>query len=165
MSFMTETTTTPTGRESVWDYPRPPRVEIDDRRVVVMSGESELANSTIAHRVLETSHPPLFYIPAQHVKWAHLKPSRHTTYCEYKGRASYFDLKTGSRSDRNVAWTYRTPSRGYEQLRDMVAFYPGKVECFVDGTRVEPQAGDFYGGWITPEIEGPFKGGPGTFGW
>ncbi len=162
---MSSAKTTPRSRESVWDYPRPPRVELDDRRVVVMSGEIELATTTIAHRVLETSHPPVFYIPAQHVGWAHLKPNRHTTFCEYKGRANYFDLKGGAQVIRNVAWTYRTPSPGFEQLRDMVAFYPGKVDCYVEGVKVEPQAGDFYGGWITPEIDGPFKGGHGTTGW
>ena len=152
--------------ESVWDYPRPPRVEASTRRVRVEVDGVVIVESTRALRVLETSHPPVYYVPPEDVRSEFLRPSRRTTWCEFKGEALYYDLEIGERTVRDVAWYYPEPSRGYEALRDHVAFYPGRVDAaYVDDERVQPQDGDFYGGWITSEIEGPFKGAPGTTGW
>ena len=153
-------------RESVWDYPCPPRVEPTTRRIWVVLAGVVIADTRRALRVLETSHPPVFYVPPDDVRREHLSSSSLHTWCEFKGVASYFDANVGDRLVRDAAWYYHAPSPGYEALADHVAFYPGKMDaCYVDGERVQPQTGDFYGGWITSEIEGPFKGGPGTRGW
>lgn len=151
-------------KESVWDYPRPPRIDPDDRRVLVRSGDLTLADSTSAVRVLETSHPPVFYIDPEDVATGFLVPSSHTSYCEFKGKAAYWDLRSEPAVAR-VAWSYPNPASGFIGITDWIAFYPAKVDCFVAGQRVDPQRGGFYGGWITAEITGPFKGGPGTQGW
>ena len=157
---------TPRPRESVWDYPRPPRVEPAARRVWVVLAGVKLADTRGALRVLETSHPPVYYFPPGDVRREHCSPSQLHTWCEFKGMASYLDATVGDRIVREAAWYYPKPSPGYEALAGFIAFYPGKMDaCYVDGERVRPQAGDFYGGWITSEIEGPFKGGPGTRGW
>jgi uncharacterized protein (DUF427 family) len=148
--------------ERVWDYPRPPVVVPCERRAWVALDGRVAADSRRALRVLETSHPPVVYIPADDVV-AELTPSRaRSTWCEFKGRAHYLDA-----GDREaVAWTYPDPSPGFEALRDHVAFYPGRVEgAWLDDERVQAQAGDFYGGWITADLVGPFKGPPGTLGW
>lgn len=147
--------------ESVWDYPRPPRIDRDDRRVLVSHNGHVIAESTRTARVLETSHPPVFYIPPDDVDMEALARNKRTTFCEFKGTATYWDLG----GIDSVAWSYESPSPGYEEIRDWLAFYPSKVDCFVGEEQVLPQEGDFYGGWITSEIEGPFKGGPGTWGW
>ena len=152
--------------ESVWDYPRPPRVEPSPRRVRVVHRGVIVADTTRAVRVLETSHPPGYYIPPVDVRMEFLRPNRHRTWCEFKGRASYFDLEVGGQSVRDVAWYYPEPSSGYEAIREHLSFYPARVdECYVDDERVVAQKGDFYGGWVTGDIVGPFKGGPGTRGW
>jgi uncharacterized protein (DUF427 family) len=152
--------------ESVWDYPRPPRIEASTRRIRVVLGGVTVAETTRALRVLETSHPPVYYVPPDDVRTEFLRPSRKHTFCEFKGQASYYDLEVGGRVVRDAAWYYPDPSRRYEQLRDHVAFYPGRVDaCYVDDEQVQAQSGDFYGGWITGDITGPFKGGPGTTGW
>ncbi len=154
------------AKESVWDYPRPPRVEPSGRLVRVEFAGVVIAETTRAVRVLETSHPPVYYIPPEDVRSEFLRPSRRHTFCEFKGEASYYDLAGGGREVRDAAWYYPDPSPGYEAIRDHLAFYPGRVDAaWVGDERVQPQAGDFYGGWITSEIEGPFKGGPGTAGW
>ena len=154
------------GQESVWDYPRPPRVEPTDREIRVVLGGVEIARTTRALRVLETSHPPVYYIPVADVVDGVLDPVAGTTVCEFKGRASYFDVRSGDAVRLRTAWTYRAPAPGYECLVDTVAFYPSRVDAaFVDGERVRAQEGDFYGGWVTADIVGPFKGGPGTWGW
>jgi len=150
--------------ESVWDYPRPPAVRADDRAIRVTYGEQTIAESTRAVRVLETSHPPVFYIPIADVDTSLLRRNDRSTFCEFKGRAVYWDLD-GARRVPSVAWSYPDPSPGFESITDHLAFYPSKVDCFVDNEAVEAQEGDFYGGWITPEVRGPFKGGPGTWGW
>ena len=147
--------------ESVWDYPRPPRVEKDDRRVVVKLGEVVIADTTGAVRVLETSHPPVFYLPLRDVAAEQLARTERRTFCEFKGVAHYWDVA----GVPNVAWGYDDPSPGFEELVDRITFYPGSFDCFVGDDVVTSQEGDFYGGWITPEITGPFKGGPGTLGW
>jgi uncharacterized protein (DUF427 family) len=152
--------------ESVWDYPRPPRVEQSARRVRVEFAGEVIADTTRARRVLETSHPPVYYIPPEDVRAEFLRPGRRRTFCEFKGEASYYDLVAGGREVRDAAWSYSRPSAGFEAIRDHIAFYPGRVDAaFVDDEAVVAQPGDFYGGWITSDIEGPFKGGPGTGGW
>ena len=155
-----------TATESVWDYPRPPRVEpVRERLRVVVAGVT-IADTERGLRVLETSHPPAYYLPAEDVRTDLLLPSRTTTVCEFKGRAAYVDLHLGDRRIADIAWTYPEPARGYEALRRHYAFYASRVdEAWVGDERVVPQAGGFYGGWITSRITGPFKGGAGTTGW
>ena len=154
------------GQESVWDYPRPPRLETTDRLVEVVFHGQKIVASRRAKRVLETSHPPTFYIPAEDVDWTYLSESTQRTVCEFKGVARYYDLVDGEHRSRDAAWSYPEPVAGFEPIRDHLAFYPSRVEaCYVDGERVAVQEGDFYGGWITSEIVGPFKGGSGTWGW
>jgi uncharacterized protein (DUF427 family) len=149
--------------ESVWDYPRPPRVEPSPAHVGVELDGPVLADTRRSRRVLETSHPPVYYLPADDVRADRLRPSaRRPTVCEFKGMARYYDA--GDRSA--VAWSYASPSPGYEAIAGHFAFYPGRVDrATVDGEQVEAQPGDFYGGWITSAVTGPFKGGPGTTGW
>jgi uncharacterized protein (DUF427 family) len=152
--------------ESVWDYPRPPRLERSTRRVRVVLGDVTVADTTRAYRVLETSHPPVYYIPPEDVRSEYLRPGRRHTHCEFKGQASYYDLVVGEREVPDAAWYYPEPSSRFASIRDHVAFYPGRVDAaFVDDELVAAQPGDFYGGWITADIEGPFKGPPGTAGW
>lgn len=158
------------GQESVWDYPRPPRVEASDATVEIVLGGVTIASTTAALRVLETSHPPAFYLPADAFVPGALVRTAGSTWCEFKGAATYFDVvAVGSRTAVAAAragWTYPRPSRGYEQLVDHVAVMPGAMErCTVDGEVVLPQEGGFYGGWITSQVVGPFKGAPGTRGW
>jgi uncharacterized protein (DUF427 family) len=153
--------------ESVWDYPRPPRVEPTERRIRVELGGVTIVDTRRAQRVLETSHPPVYHVPLDAIAPAALvaSPGR-TSVCEWKGIASYYDVVAGGKRAERAAWTYHDPSRGFEPIRDAVAFYAGAMDaCRVDDELVEPQAGGFYGGWITSEIVGPFKGGAGTSGW
>lgn len=159
-------TAPPRAVESVLDYPRPPAVERSDRHIRVVVEGVTIADTRRAVRVLETSHPPVWYIPAEDIRMDLLQPTSRQTACEFKGEASYFRIDAGGRGRKDAAWTYPHPASGYEVLTDHLAFYPGRVdEAWVDGERVMPQAGDFYGGWITSEVTGPFKGGPGTQGW
>lgn len=152
--------------ESVWDYPRPPRLEPSDEHVVVTHRGVVLADTTSTFRVLETSHPPTYYLPRSSFADGVLRPGAGTSWCEWKGQATYFDLVVGEEVLQAVAWTYPSPTGGFDALADHVAFYPGRVDrCTVDGEVVEPQPGGFYGGWITSRVTGPFKGGPGTAGW
>jgi uncharacterized protein (DUF427 family) len=154
------------GQESVRDYPRPPRVESSGRRVRITFDGRTIVDTTAAVRVLETSHPPVYYVPLANVERSVLVPSDHHSVCEFKGMANYYHLVSGDRTVHNAAWYYPDPSPGYESLRDMVAFYPALVdEARLDDERVRPQEGHFYGGWITDEIVGPFKGAPTTRGW
>lgn len=154
------------ARESVWDYPRPPRVEPFSGLVEVVFAEVTLASTRRAWRVLETSHPPVYYLPPQDVRMDHLVPSRRSSYCEWKGAARWFDVAVTDRRAEAAAWVYSQPTADFAAIRDHVAFYAGPMDgCFVDGERVTPQPGGFYGGWITANVDGPFKGGPGTVGW
>ncbi|HKH12010.1 MAG TPA: DUF427 domain-containing protein [Rubrobacter sp.] len=154
------------GQESVWDYPRPPRMEDVEEKVKVVFGDVTLAYTTMAKRVLETSHPPVYYIPPGDIRMEHLRPSAGTSYCEWKGRAGYYDVVTDEKTEERAAWFYPSPTPSFRELKDYVAFYPSRVDaCWVGGEKVEAQEGDFYGGWITPNIVGPFKGAPGTWGW
>jgi uncharacterized protein (DUF427 family) len=125
-----------------------------------------LVDSDRAVRVLETSHPPVYYVRRDEVRADVLVPSARHTFCEFKGAATYWHLEIGEDQSRDAAWSYEDPSPGYEQLRGMIAFYPGRVDrCLLDEETVRPQEGDFYGGWVTADVVGPFKGGPGTVGW
>ena len=152
--------------ESVWDYPRPPRAEPSDEHVVLVHAGSVVAETTSSVRVLETSHPPTYYLPRDAFADGVLRPVERTTWCEWKGRATYLDLVVGDTVVRAAAWTYADPAPGFEAIRDHVAVYPGRLDrCTVDGEVVQAQPGDFYGGWITSRVTGPFKGGPGTRGW
>ncbi len=152
--------------ESVWDYPRPPRLEPTTCRLRVVLGGELIAETTRAYRVLETSHPPNYYFPPDDVHAGALEPAKGTSLCEFKGRAHYFTVRGGGREATEAAWGYAAPSPAFEAIANYVAFYAQRVdECFVDGELVTPQPGDFYGGWITSDIEGPFKGAPGTRGW
>ena len=154
------------GQESVWDYPRPPRVEETAQHVKVVFNDEVIADTRRAKRVLETSHPPVYYIPPEDIRMEYLIATSRRTWCEWKGQASYYSLSVGDRYVENAAWFYTSPAPGYEAIQEHVAFYPGNVDaCFVDGEPVQAQSGDFYGGWITGDIVGPFKGGPGTVGW
>jgi uncharacterized protein (DUF427 family) len=152
--------------ESVWDYPRPPRLEPTRRRVRVVLGGETIVDTTEAFRVLETSHPPTYYVPSDEVVPGVLAPSGGQTICEWKGVASYYDVESGGRRVERGAWTYHVPRPDFEDIRDAVAFYPSRMDaCYVDDEQVVAQPGDFYGGWITSDIVGPFKGDPGTAGW
>lgn len=154
------------GQESVWDYPRPPRVEPSGKRVQVYFNGELIADTTSALRVLETSHPPVYYIPPSDIKMQYLSRTPRLTFCEFKGQAGYYTVTVGDREADNAAWDYTRPSPGFEAIVEYVAFYPGRMDaCYVDGEQVQPQAGDFYGGWVTAEIVGPIKGGAGTQGW
>lgn len=146
--------------ESVWDYPRPPRLERSERRIAVVHAAVTIAETSQAMRMLETSHPPVYYIPQADIAMEYVKQSsRRGSFCEFKGVASYWSLEVGGKRVQDVAWNYAS-------LKDHLAFYAGKVDaCTVDGERVVPQPGDFYGGWITSHVTGPFKGAPGTMGW
>lgn len=152
--------------ESVWDYPRPPETRPEKRTVLVRADGVEVASSTAAIKVCETAGAPVVYMPLADVQSGLLRPSGGGgTWCEWKGAATYFDVTLPDRVIPRAAWTYEEPSPGFAQLADRVAFYPALVECSLDGEKVLPQPGGFYGGWITAEITGPIKGEPGTGGW
>lgn len=154
------------GQESVWDYPRPPRVEDSARHIQVIFNGVIIAETRRARRVLETSHPPVYYIPPDDIKMELLAPADRTTWCEWKGRAAYYTVSLGDNQAPNAAWCYPDPAPGYETIEGYVAFYPHLMDaCYVDGERVRAQAGGFYGGWVTNDIVGPFKGEPGTGDW
>lgn len=156
----------PPGKESVWDYPRPPRVEETSRRIRVVFNGVVIADTTRALRVLETSHPPVYYIPPEDIRMEHLRRTGRRTFCEFKGQASYYTVQVGDRTAEDAAWSYDRPARGYERIAGHIAFYASRMDaCYVDDEQVVAQPGDFYGGWITSDIVGPFKGGPGTWGW
>ena len=154
------------GQESVWDYPRPPRLEPVSERIRVVFNGRTIADTTSAYRVLETSHPPTYYIPPQDMADGVLQPNARRSMCEWKGQAHYFNVALGDAQVMAAAWHYPNPMPAFAALRNHVAFYAHCMEaCFVGTERVQPQAGDFYGGWITSNIVGPFKGTPGTRFW
>ncbi|HEV7203998.1 MAG TPA: DUF427 domain-containing protein [Jatrophihabitans sp.] len=150
------------GQESVWDYPRPPACVPSERHVVVRVGDTVVADTRAAFRVLETSHPPTWYIPRGDVVEAAIAPSRtRSTWCEWKGAATYWDVL----GIEGAAWSYERPTPGFTAIAGHLTFYPSRFACYVDDERVRPQEGGFYGGWITSDVVGPFKGGEGTWGW
>ena len=154
------------GQESVWDYPRPPRVEVVDHRVVIRLGGEAILDTRDVVRVLETSHPPVYYVPISAFADGALAPTAGGSYCEFKGAARYFDVSGGTATAHKAAWTYPEPSAGFEHLVGRVAVYARPMDaCEVDGEVVVPQPGGFYGGWVTSAVAGPFKGAPGSMGW
>lgn len=154
------------GQESVWDYPRPPRVERTAKHVEIFFNNILIADSSDALRVLETSSPPVYYLPAEDIEMKYLTRSDKKTVCEWKGVASYYTVEVHGRRAENAAWTYEDPNPGYESIKDYIAFYPQLMDtCYVDGEIAKCQEGSFYGGFITSDIVGPFKGAKGTEGW
>jgi uncharacterized protein (DUF427 family) len=154
------------GQESVWDYPRPPRLEPTGKRIRVVVDGITIAETTSALRMLETSHPPVYYLPPSEVESSYLRPESRGSFCEWKGHAHYFSIVTPQRLISNAAWSYPTPTARYCELAEYIAFYPSKIDAgYVDDVLATSQPGDFYGGWITPDIVGPFKGDVGTMGW
>ncbi|WP_267426656.1 DUF427 domain-containing protein [Methylobacterium sp. GC_Met_2] len=154
------------GEESVWDYPRPPRLEPVRQRLRVVLGGAVIAETDAGFRVLETSHPPTYYLPPGDIAGGTLVNPRRAGICEWKGQARLFDVQGGGRMVPGAVWTYPDPTPDFRVIAGYVAFYAGPMDaCFVGGDPVTPQPGSFYGGWITPGIVGPFKGTPGTMGW
>jgi uncharacterized protein (DUF427 family) len=154
------------GQESVWDYPRPPRLEkVSERLRVIFNGQT-IADTKSGYRVLETSHPPVYYIPPRDIVQPYLQAAGGNSWCEFKGQATYWSLDVQGKRAEKAAWSYPLPSSAFADIAGHLAFYASRVdECWVDDERVQPQQGDFYGGWITSRIVGPFKGGAGTRGW
>ena len=155
------------GQESVWDYPRPPRLERSPKQIKIVVNNIAIADSKNTYRVLETSHPPVYYIPLEEIKSEYLKPSnQQRSFCEWKGFASYYNLVVKDKEISNAGWYYPQPTEYFTPIKNYVAFYPSKMDaCYVNDELVQAQAGDFYGGWITKDIVGPFKGGVGSWGW
>ena len=152
------------GQESVWDYPRPPVLKPSDEQVDVSVGDIPIASSRSTLRVLETAHPPTYYIPERDVNWDALRDIHRQTFCEWKGSANYFSLARKTDPEA-VGWQYRNPVAAFAAIDGHVSFYPDRLCCWVNGERVRPQPGVFYGGWITDRVVGPFKGEPGTQHW
>ncbi|MEM6319237.1 MAG: DUF427 domain-containing protein [Bacteroidota bacterium] len=155
------------GQESVWDYPRPPKLERTNKHLRILFDGIEIASTNQAYRVLETSHPPVYYLPQSDLKMEFLElvPNK-SSFCEFKGSAAYWNLKTPNKQQLSVAWSYPNPSRRFLPIKDYLAFYASKIDAaYVNDELVNAQEGDFYGGWITKDIVGPFKGGAGTWGW
>ncbi len=154
------------GQESVWDYPRPPRVQPVPEQIRVVAGGLTIAQSTRALRVIETAGPPVYYVPPEDVRMDLMVPTPHRSLCEFKGEARYWTVAFPGRVIPNAAWSYSQPNPGYEAIRNHLAFYAWAVdEAWVGDELATPQSGRFYGGWVTSRIVGPFKGGPGSFGW
>ena len=158
------------GQESVWDYPRPPRVERVAEPIRVEFAGVSVADSRWALRVVETAGAPVYYLPPEDVATDFLEPAEGWSLCEWKGIARYWDVVAGARRAKSAAWSYPDPLTdlgcGYERLRDYLAFYPGRVDaCWLGDERVQSQPGGFYGGWVTRSIVGPMKGVPGSEGW
>jgi uncharacterized protein (DUF427 family) len=154
------------GQESVWDYPRPPRLEQTAKRIRIVHSGRVIADTTRGLRLLETSHPPSYYLPPADIDMALLRPGRGGSFCEWKGHAVYWDVVAGTAPLLGVGWSYPQPTRGFAALRDHVAFYAAPFDAVtVDDEQVRPQPGGFYGGWITADVAGPFKGVPGSQFW
>ena len=154
------------GQESVWDYPRPPKLEATTKHLKIIFGGEIIAETNCAFRVLETSHPPVYYFPPEDVRVEFLTKAADASFCEWKGSAGYCDLQVGEKIVKNAGWFYPNPTNNFAGIKDYIAFYPSKMDaCYVNDELVQSQESDFYGGWITAEIVGPFKGGAGTWGW
>ncbi len=153
-------------KESVWDYPRPPRLEKFSGGLEVVFSGITIAHSWSGFRVLETSHPPVYYIPKEDIQNQYLEKNSRTSLCEFKGVATYWDIRMEDRIVPNAAWSYENPVPDFLPITGHLAFYAEKMDaCYVNGEMVKPQEGNFYGGWITKNIRGPFKGSPGTKHW
>ena len=154
------------GQESVWDYPRPAVAQASGRRIRIEHRGTVIADTRAAVRTIETSHPPTYYLPPADLLMGALRPSARRSLCEWKGQATYFDLVLDGSTIRDVAWSYPRPTPAFASIKDHLAFYAEPLDdCFVDGERVIPQPGGFYGGWITGDLAGPFKGVPGSRFW
>ncbi|MDY6940400.1 MAG: DUF427 domain-containing protein [Cyanobacteriota bacterium] len=154
------------GQESVWDYPRPPRLEDTDKHLQVVFNGITVADTHKAKRVLETSHPPTYYIPPEDLQMEYFSQTDRASYCEWKGVAAYYTITVGDKQAPNAAWFYPQPTPAFATIANYVAIYAEVMDaCYVDGEQVQPQPGNFYGGWVTEDIVGPFKGGAGTWGW
>lgn len=154
------------GQESVWDYPRPPRLERVNKHIRIIFNGVTIADSHNAYRVLETSHPPVYYLPRADIRQEYILPATGTSWCEWKGQAVYFTVKVADKVAERVGWAYPNPTSSFRAIAGHIAFYAGPMDaCWVDGECARPQPGHFYGGWITADIVGPFKGEPGTSGW
>lgn len=155
------------GQESVWDYPRPPRLELTHRHICIVFNGVVVAETRRAYRVLETSHPPTYYLPPEDIAQTYLhKVSGAASLCEWKGQATYYTLRVGDKKAERVAWAYHNPTPAFKAMKGYMAFYVAPMDmCTVDGERVRPQPGHFYGGWVTSDVVGPFKGEPGSWGW
>jgi uncharacterized protein (DUF427 family) len=154
------------GQESVWDYPRPPRLDETTKHVRVEFFGVVIAETRRPIRILETSHPPTYYLPPEDCKMEYFQPTSGNSFCEFKGGASYYDIRVGDKVAMRAAWYYPNPNIEYAKLRNYIAIYASRVHaCYVNGEKVRPQPGEFYGGWITDDIVGPFKGVDGSNGW
>ena len=153
------------GQESVWDYPRPPRVEPDSRKILIRCESEIVAESMDSIRILETAGPPVFYLPQKDIDMTKLSDGTGSSLCEWKGPAKYWTVTVGKTVLENVGWSYPEPFPGYENISDYISFYPSRLECYIEGERVLSQPGGFYGGWVTSELVGPFKGEKGTEWW
>lgn len=154
------------GQESVWRYPRPPVAEPTPRRIRIVHHDVGLVDTLAAIRTLETSHPPTYYVPQADIAMSALTMTARTSFCEWKGHAVYWSVAIGGAVFRDVGWSYPAPTPSFAILRDLIAFYAAPFDqCLVDDMTVVPQSGGFYGGWITPDVVGPFKGGPGSNFW
>jgi uncharacterized protein (DUF427 family) len=154
------------GQESVWDYPRPPRIEPSRERIRILLGGELILDTRDSLRVLETSHPPVYYLPRSAFHPGTLEPAPGNSFCEFKGAAGYLTARGGGKVRERAAWFYPEPVAAYAALLGRVAVYPGRMDrCEVEGELVRPQPGNFYGGWITSRVVGPFKGEPGSLGW
>jgi uncharacterized protein (DUF427 family) len=152
--------------ENVWDYPRPPALERVSRRLRIVFGGRAIAETDAGFRVLETSHPPVYYLPREAFFACELEPATGRSLCEWKGVAEYWSIRAGEKLAPRAAWSYPAPTPRFAAIRDHLAVYAGMMDqCFVGDEAVTPQPGGFYGGWITSDLQGPFKGAPGTMGW
>jgi uncharacterized protein (DUF427 family) len=154
------------GQESVWDYPRPPRLENTSKHIQIIFNNVTIVDTHSAYRVLETSHPPVYYIPPGDIKMEYLHITPQSSFCEWKGRAGYYTLRVNDKEVQNAGWFYPNPTPAFAFIKDHVAFYAHVMDaCYINDEKVQPQPGNFYGGWITSDILGPFKGSSGSWGW
>ena len=154
------------GQESVWAFPRPAIAQPTSSHILIEHQGRVIADTRSSFRTLETSHPPSYYIPRSAIAPDTLRRSSGSSFCEWKGAATYWDVIVGEVVLPRVGWSYANPTPAFESLRDHLAFYAAPFDrCSVDGDTVIPQPGDFYGGWITSRVVGPFKGTPGSRGW
>lgn len=154
------------GQESVWDYPRPPKLETFNGSIKIIFNSEIIYENNTAFRILETSHPPTYYLPVEQFKSGVLIPIPGSSYCEFKGKANYYDIKVNDKTAHKAAWYYPKPNPVYAPIANFVSVYAHMMDaCYVNDELVQAQEGDFYGGWITSNIVGPFKGGAGTWGW
>ncbi len=154
------------GQESVWDYPRPPAIEPVTEHIKIVYGGVEIANSNKSFRILETSHPPTYYLPISSFVEGSLVATDRTSFCEFKGVAIYYHIEAKGLSSDFAAWGYQNPNEKYSSLKNHISVYASRMDaCFIGSEQVQAQEGDFYGGWITSKVVGPFKGGAGTWGW